>query len=335
MNHLTQARELLNQLNLVVNKSRLPFWTSNSKAQAELEGLCNSYKQLESAESGSEMEFQLSGYTGSNKNVLSLIQSLRSAKPEFIESVILQGSLASDEEVEYSDFDAMVVLNSKAFQSPEHLKNAVKTLWKLYQNIVSQDILQHHGWFVTTTDLLSVHFDDFFPAAIFKKSCILYSASEQNSLKLCIIQEKHFYQEALSKTAHQIISEIESGKHVSNTYNLKSCLSKIMLLPSLYYQSSRLEGVYKGDSFQLVKPDFTEKEWDVMEFVSELRKNWTQPEPYWLRLLAVRFPSMSRKLVKRFASSVSTDLKKTIEQKQLEMLTFVKLTNEKAKQFKA
>ena len=330
VNHSTQSRELIAQLNLIINKPRLPFWTRNKETLAELDGFCKSYHEFRVMEEGSKMEFQLDYYSGSNKNVLALIQELERAGSQFIECVILQGSLATNEEVGYSDLDAMVVLNSRSFQSSKSLMSVIEELWKLYRNVAKQDILQHHGWFVTTQELLSTHFDDFFPAQIFKKSCFLYSVSEEESVKLRLVQDNQLYRKAFMQTALQTIKELETGTYVSNMYNLKSCLSKFMLLPSLYYQCTRSKGVYKADSFQLVKSDFTEKEWEVMDFASELRQNWRQPQSYWLRFTAILFPSVSRKLVKRFASRVRPDLKSALEAKRFEMLTFVKRSIQKS-----
>ncbi len=317
------------KLNAVVNKPRFP-WGYTSKEMVELEKVCQTYEALVSEldAKGETLEFDVKAYRGQNKNVLNMLDQLKDGAGKYVHQIILQGSLATNEEIDYSDFDALVILEEEAFTNAKTLKETIESLWDLYRNIINQDILQHHGWFVTTQKLLNTHLDHFFPAAIFSNSVVL--AETDYALKISLLKDESGYRKALENTSAAIITEIESGSFLKNTYHLKSFLSKYMLLPSLYLQAKNSSGVYKKESFALASEDFTKSEWTTMDFVSDLRSNWEKPRSKVLTRIALLFPSLSRVLSKRFATSVSKDLQAKLNEKRSEMLSLVQSIRSKA-----
>ncbi|MFC2175547.1 hypothetical protein ACFLR1_01085 [Bacteroidota bacterium] len=322
------------KLNVVFNKPRLPLWKNSSKETREMEDLCRAYDELSSnlEFSGEPKYFQIKPYSGENEHVLSMMHQLSHGKGSHIHQVILQGSLATNEEIGYSDFDALVVLEEEAFSNVDRLKESISSLWNLYKEIIKQDILQHHGWFVTTRKLLKHHLEDFFPAVIFEHSVLIYPASEA-SINLNLVKNPSSFLYHLTNTLNGIEREISSGQYLKNMYELKSTLSKFMLLPALYMQVKRGHGVYKKDSFGLVKQEFTEQEWAVMDYVSLLRKDWIKPDSKILALLALTLPSASRILAKRFAPSVSNNMRNNLQNKRIEILKFLRLMQVKVETY--
>lgn len=47
-----------------------------------------------------------------------------------------------------------------------------------------------------------------------------------------------------------------------------------MLLPALYIQAKEKRGVFKKDSIELAKKDFTNEEWEAIEIASGIHLKW-------------------------------------------------------------
>ena len=64
-----------------------------------------------------------------------------------------------------------------------------------------------------------------------------------------------------------------------NSYDLKFLLHAVTLFPAMYLQAKGLH-MYKKFSFDIAKKDFGKKEWDVVDYVSSLRRNWKSPKNF-------------------------------------------------------
>ncbi|MCB9192429.1 MAG: nucleotidyltransferase domain-containing protein [Flavobacteriales bacterium] len=319
---MDSARKLLNELNSWVNS---PLRGESSK---KFQDICEAHDALSIQQFGESIQITIPLYDGKNKNVLGLVHALQ--KEQGISSVILQGSLATDEEIPYSDFDALVIIEDAVFNNPKVLLSLVVRLQLLSRYIYQHDPLQHHGWFVTTEKLLNHHLDDFFPAVIFDHSRMLYPA-RASELKLNLVKDPSAFHYHLNNTVAGIEREITSGQYLNNMYELKSTLSKFMLLPALYMQVCKGEGVYKKDSFELAKVDFTAEEWNIMDEISTIREDWNQNMAGWRKWMITTHPSWSRKMAKRVAPKVAADLQASVKDKSTKMLTFARLMLERAK----
>ena len=58
---------------------------------------------------------------------------------------IIHGSLGTDEDIAYSDFDALVIIRQIAFRDPRLLADICQKLTDLQRIMFLQDPLQHHG----------------------------------------------------------------------------------------------------------------------------------------------------------------------------------------------
>jgi len=319
---MDSARKLLNDLNVLVNS---PLRGDTGK---KLQQICEAYNALSIQQIGQPIQVTIPPYEGKNRNVLGLVNALQ--KEQGISSVILQGSLATDEEIPYSDFDALVIIEDAVFNNPKVLMSLVVRLQLLSKFMYQHDPLQHHGWFVTTEKLLNHHLDDFFPAVIFDHSRVLYPA-RASELKLNLVKDPSAFLYHLNNTVAGIEREIASGQYLKNMYELKSTLSKFMLLPALYMQVCKGEGVYKKDSFELARADFKAEEWNIMDEISSIRKDWNQKMAGWRKWLIKAHPSWSRKMAKRVAPTVAADLQARVKDKSTKMQTFARLMLERAK----
>jgi hypothetical protein len=320
------SRKVLTELNAAVN---LPI---SKRTQQKLISICKDHSALQiQTDPDKQVAVEIPHYTGANPNVLGLMAALEKQLLPEIHSVILQGSLATNEEIAYSDFDALIVLTNKSLSNPKILLNALVQLQSMYRFVANQDPLQHHGWFVTTEKLLHHHFDDFFPLEIFNHSALLYPNKSTFRLELCLIRDTEAYRHQFYSTIKATEKELLSGQYLKNMYELKSTLSKFMLLPALYVQLRERTGVYKKESFGAAKKDFSESEWEVMDEVSKLRSCWSQEMTAWRKQLITLHPSWSRKIAKRFAPAVPPEVKSELISKSTKMLNFAQLLTERAK----
>ena len=135
------------------------------------------------------------------------------------------------------------------------------------KEIYKFDPLQHHGWFIITKNQLQQYPQTYFPHELYKKAKVIYPNKD-------IFFNINFEKKSINYAGplFDIISSFENSKKNKliprNLYQLKSTLSKIMLLPTLYVQARDKRGVFKKDSFNLAKTDFKKEHWKPIEVAS-------------------------------------------------------------------
>ncbi len=211
-------------------------------------------------------------YTGNDFTTLEIIAYLNKYLSEDLEYAIVHGSIATDEKINYSDFDGLVVIKNNVFQSVEKIRYVAEHLSKSYSLMIKGDPLQHHGWFVLTEkDLLR------WPCSYFPPVILNYSRSllkKEAIFSIIPYDNQEDCRLSLQRMSSAIIKTLGSGKFPGNAYQLKSLLSEFMLLPTLFLQSYTGKGIYKKNSFAEARKYFTESDWKIMDEISEIRENW-------------------------------------------------------------
>jgi hypothetical protein len=223
---------------------------------------------------GTPIEVEIPLYRGQNPNVLRMMAYLMAQLADDLLGAYVHGSLGSNEEIAYSDFDALVILSETVLCSPARLALTARRLAYAQTFMLEQDSLQHHGWFVLTPYDLEHFCDAYFPAVLFRYAKSLLSDKGQK-LRLSPCDSTYDMRKSFDRLASSIIYNLESGNYRRNLYNLKGLLSQFMLLPSLYVQVRDGQGVWKGDSFQLARTDFDADLWAIMDYISAIRQNWS------------------------------------------------------------
>ena len=191
------------------------------------------------------------------------------------------------------------------------------------------DPLQHHGWFVLTEKEL-----DDFPTRYFPPSLFEYAK--------CLIGNNRFqihYQNPANDTRLQLfisycnhlLSNINRIEQNLNYYEVKSLLSGFMLLPSVYLQLNSPEGVFKKDSFNLLKGALRQEEYEIMNQVSEIRANWVyQPPMMYKIILSLNSFAINHFFKKKASGKIPTPLKKKLLDMRPLMTTFIQTLLTKA-----
>ncbi len=215
-------------------------------------------------------------YTGENAAVKSMMNYLDKNLNTDLVGAYIHGSLATGEEIAYSDFDALVIIKDEVFENKQRFIKVCRKLNASLRIMYEYDPLQHHGWFVLCESHLKNYPVTFFPPQLFPYSKSLLSSSGR---QLHINFENTACDFKIP--AINLITELEKKLSLrnipENAFQLKSILSEFMLLPAFFYQAKNSKSIYKKFSFTETKKYFTEQEWVIMDTVSEIRKNWRKP----------------------------------------------------------
>ena len=87
-----------------------------------------------------------------------------------------------------------------------------------------------------------------------------------------------------------------------------------MLLPSMYYAAKYNKGIFKKESFTVVKNDFMADEWSCMDKASFIRYNWNYSLTPIQKFIMTRPEKLFRRLTKKYVSPrISDDILKELD----------------------
>lgn len=230
---------------------------------------------------------------------LSLIAELKSIinkdyKDLFV-AVIVHGSIATAEVTKFSDFDGLLIVKDE-FVNSKKLKRFKKETFK---QILFFDPLQHHGWFQIKESELLNYPETYFPNEILNYSKLIYPFVETLDLEININKTPDYIL-GLLNMLNSFENRIKSNWTPSNIFQLKSVLSQIMLIPSLYYSAKYNKGIFKKYSFDAVRNDFNDKEWYAINRASEIRNTWGYHLNYFQQVIMRRPEKVFRKITQKY-----------------------------------
>ncbi len=224
-----------------------------------------------SGDVGSLKEVDVKVYDGKSGFVINLINFLESNLKDQLAGAYVHGSLGTNEEIAYSDFDALVILKDEIINDKDRLAETAFLLNKARTFMFQMDPLQHHGWFVMAESDLSNYSETYFPSELFRYA---KSLLKDKGLRLTLnVQLSEDFSAPLISLCNSVERKLKTNLP-ENLYQLKNLLSEFMLLPALYVQARDKKGIYKKFSFEEAKKDFSSDSWKIMDEVSLIRKNW-------------------------------------------------------------
>lgn len=250
-------------------------------------------------------------YKGKNHSVLKMMEYLEKHAKDQLFGAYLHGSLASQEEVSYSDYDALVILKDAVFKSKRELLRTNSILATAQKIMHEYDPLQHHGWFILTESMLNEYPISYFPPILFDKSTSLL---QNQGLKIEIKYNRNTvdYVAPFNHLSESLLIKLRGNTKPNNMFYLKSLLSEFMLLPALYYQAKHNNGILKKDSFALAGIDFENNDWEIMNRVSLIREEWSYDISYFQKTLLSNKNQTIRKLSRRIAPSIPQEMLKVL-----------------------
>ncbi len=215
-------------------------------------------------------------YPFNNKQVIELGIFLQRNLKEDLAGAYVHGSAGTNELVAYSDLDALVIIKDEVFKDANRIREVALKLKEAENYMYQLDPLQHHGWFVLSESDLIQYDNSYLPAELlpFSKSILLNGIK---NIELLVNKENKTDStfEDVCKSVGRKIAKLNCP---STLYELKNLLSEFMLLPSLYVQARDGKSVFKKFSFDIARADFEKQDWEIMNEVSAIRKNWNQKQ---------------------------------------------------------
>ena len=244
---------------------------------------------------------------------LALVKELRilieSKYTEIFHCIVVHGSVATNEIIPYSDFDGLLVVKD-SFVATKKLEEFKKESMKL---ILKFDPLQHHGWFqIKESDLLNYP-ENYLPVTTLEHSKLIYPQVSELELSLEVNKEVD-YKTTLVSMLNQFERREAEKKKTKNSYQIKSVLSQVMLMPCLYFSVMNNDGIFKRESFEAVKPSFTENEWMPIAIASDIRSSWNYNLSGYQKLLLYQPEKLIRKIATRyFVPKISSKIQQKLD----------------------
>ena len=224
-----------------------------------------------------EQRISIPLYDAKDARVLRMIDKLSSVKGDLF-SAIVHGSIATDEFINYSDFDGLIIIRDEVFKDQARLTHLAKVIHESKEIMFEIDPFQHHGWFVLAENDLANFPIDYLPLEVLSHSKSLLRGA---NLDLLIRpKEKPDYFSPVKKVCRRIRKTAQAGNRPRTLFQLKSILSEFMMLPTLYIQARDQRGIFKKYSFVAAAADFNQSTWSIMDEVSELRVQWDSFDMY-------------------------------------------------------
>jgi len=253
------------------------------------------------------MLIKIENYSGENIYVKRIMHLLIRYRDIFIGAYVF-GSLATFENIKYSDFDGLLIVSDKARTEKKYKKKLVKFINKSLRIIYVFDPLQHHRWFLLKESDLENYPVTYFPPELFRYAKSLL-ADKGQTITIKYDEKSIDYKKPFFNLAAAIEKKIISKKPPKNVYYLKGLLSQFMLLPSLYCQARDSNVIYKKHSFDEARKNFTNDEWKIMDRVSEIRINWD----YKMNIIQKFLLKRNNYLVRRIAINLAAKITGSIE----------------------
>ncbi|HKR04615.1 MAG TPA: hypothetical protein VJY62_08250 [Bacteroidia bacterium] len=304
----------------------LSLFSSSFPFRKNAPNIINKYYKTYKQEKILNNEFKIitiDAYNGNNREAGQMIEYLNKYLPGDLFGVYLHGSLATNEEIFYSDFDALVILKQEIFKRPGRLSRIAEHLFKAEKFMLAKDPLQHHGWFVITEDDLKNYPEYYFPHELFRYSkCLL--GEKEISIHLNENGYMADLQESFHKLCKSVVKKLESKTFLKNNYVFKNLLSEFMLLPAVYIQSKTGQGIFKKFSFEKLKKELGEG-YRIMDEISEIRVSWKyQPSSFYLSLIRKKNVLCRKIAAKFFSGNVERELLEKFNNEMVrQMLVFV------------
>ena len=210
-------------------------------------------------------------------------------------AVIVHGSVATNDVIKYSDFDGLLIIKDQYLGSKE-LESFKKESMKIIYNF---DPLQHHGWFQIIESDLKNYPENYLPVTTLEYAKLIYP--KEKRLELCLkIDQDLDYKSSLIRMLNQFEKREADHWRPRNIYQVKSLLSQVMLIPCLYFSAINNDGIFKRESFQAVKLNFTKSEWMPIKTATDIRNNWNYKINVFQRIILKNSNKITRKIATRY-----------------------------------
>lgn len=225
----------------------------------------------------------------------------------FFKKAIVHGSIATlDDAIGFSDMDLAFVVKISILKDPAALLRLRNLARKILTLTHAFDPFMHHGPYYIPEIDLAWYPEAMFPSILFGYGVELVEPSED--LEIWTRDSADETDQMLDMFRDFFSSWPAKPNILKDSFDMEWVLGSVMLLPVLYYQRLTGNFLFKRDSFQQTKPDFTPEEWEPVRIATEVRAALgPRPKPgrllLWTSLLLC-WPFLLQKWAKGHSLSV-------------------------------
>jgi hypothetical protein len=249
-------------------------YLSRSSYSQVLHRLLKVYPRLRSLPSGNAhtVDLVIPPYRGSIDEANDICGQISNIHTMVL-GVFIHGSVALDMVVPFSDLDCLVILKHEAFAGPDTLDAVGKALRAARRKMNHFDPLQHHGWIILSEADMPRYCNAYFPIEGYSDMRSIQGA-DPVSLSVKVRESGMEMRKAFIDMSRNLQTMANGAGSWYNAYKLKSFLSGLMLVPSLYYQAVKGRGIPKRLSFEVIRPEFSPSLWEPIIHASRIRSEW-------------------------------------------------------------
>lgn len=247
---------------------------------------------------GEKRDLSILPYDGNNSNVWGAKEFLDRHLKNDLYAAFVHGSLATNDEVTYSDFDGLIIIKDEVFGQVNRCTKVLKLLNQSLRYLRRQDLLQHHGWMLLSERSLANYDPHFLPLETLQCAQSIFGVGT-TKLEVTLSNTPGSSIESLQTLIGSIRNKLGHERLLKSAYFLKVFLSELMLLPAILWQTLNKNGIYKRDSFDQVKPMFSDEEWQAIVIASSLRMAWPVYKSGWVEWVNTRNTTLASELAKR------------------------------------
>jgi hypothetical protein len=222
-------------------------------------------------------EIIIESYGGKNPTVRLISDFLESHSHPAITGALVHGSVGTGEEVKYSDFDGILLIDEKRIENRMALHSLIRIIRKTNAMMLHQDALQHHGWNILTVNELAQYPDDILPLVLLEKSKTIYPARKLN-IQYHLQRNGLDYKKTFTQLTRSIEQKIHRELPADSFRHFKSYVSEILLLPAVCIQAATNKPVFKKESFDMIREYVQSHSLNTISKYSALRNEWSQEE---------------------------------------------------------
>ena len=221
-------------------------------------------------------ELKIQPYKGNNKIVEAVSNYLVSRSHPAIKAAFIQGSIATNEEIAYSDFDGILLIDEQSLTSNYSIESLIKIIRHTNKMMLQHDALQHHGWNILTCEELNLYPDDHLPLVLLEHGKTIYPNEEFHLYYT--LDPKCDYERSLILLCNSIIRKSEKNSLSISFRHFKTFISEVLLLPAVYIQAKTGRPIFKRESFELINSYLNSKDQKIIDQYCQIRKSWSQAE---------------------------------------------------------
>lgn len=220
-------------------------------------------------------KLQIDKYKGNNKCVIKIINLLENFKSPIIKKAFIHGSIASNEIIEYSDVDTVLIINCKNINSRSSLQKYDAIIKATYKEMLLHDPLQHHGWRIIDKSKIATSSNIILPKAIISE---LKSIFFNGSSSIYQIEKQSNYTiNSFNNITNSITQKLSNFESLNNMFLFKILISETLLLPTIYLQYKLQEDISKKESFDRIKEFIDINQQKTITAIETFRINWKNP----------------------------------------------------------